>query len=102
MPHIKVLEQLQDNLQLVYRQAIDADNKLNALQQAGHGKFQAVFGKEQGFRTNSNRFLPYVKELAEELEEMKQDTELDQEGLQLMVKRLALLLQTLQAFKRKA
>ncbi|MCF1427777.1 MAG: prephenate dehydrogenase [Shewanella sp.] len=101
MPQNKVLEQLQENLQLVYRQAIDADNKLNGLQQAGHGKFQSVFADEQGFRTRSNRFLPYVKELAQELEEMKQQAELAPEDLQLMVKRLALLLKTLQAFKRQ-
>ncbi|BDM63188.1 hypothetical protein NFHSH190041_06400 [Shewanella sp. NFH-SH190041] len=101
MPYTKVLGQLKENLQLAYRQAIDADAKLNALQQAGHGKFKNVFADSLGFLTQSNRFLPYVKELAAELDEMQSD-DTGPEELELMVKRLGILLQTLQAFKKRA
>lgn len=43
MPYTKVLEQLTENLQLAYRQAIDADTRLDELQKAGMGKFSHIF-----------------------------------------------------------
>ena len=44
-----IIEQLNANLKIVYRQALDADKKLDELQQQGHGKYprvQALSGKE--------------------------------------------------------
>jgi len=97
MPYTKVIEQLTDNLQLAYRQAIDADNALDELKKAGHGKFSYVFTAEEGFSTRSNRFQPYIQELAEELNSLKQAPSAAK--LETMVRKLGLLLQTLQALK---
>ncbi|MGB0892875.1 MAG: prephenate dehydrogenase [Parashewanella sp.] len=99
MPHNKVIEQLQQNIQLAYRQAIDADTRLDALQQSGHGKFTAIFAKEQGFSTDSNRFKPYIQELVEGLEDIKQN--FVENNVETLVKKLAAVLQTLQAFKQE-
>ena len=44
-----VLDKLKDNLQLVYRKAIDADNALNQLQQQGKGKFATMFSENSPF-----------------------------------------------------
>ena len=41
-----IIEQLNTNLKIVYRQALDADKKLDELQQQGHGKFKALFGRK--------------------------------------------------------
>ncbi|MGL4474602.1 MAG: prephenate dehydrogenase [Shewanella sp.] len=100
MPYSRILEQLQQNLQLAYRQAIDADAKLDALQQAGHAKFSTIFKPEQGFTQNSKRFLPYVKDLAAEVAQFPA-IDIDTEQLQTVVKKLALVLSTLQAFKQQ-
>jgi len=99
MPYTKVMQQLKENLQLAYRQAIDCDNRLDELRKAGHGKFVAIFNEEQGFTQKSNRFLPYVQELATEFETMQESVHTAPETLEAFVKKLAMLLQTLQAFK---
>ena len=44
-----IIEKLNENLKVVYRQALDADKKLDELQQQGHGKFTALFTKDAGF-----------------------------------------------------
>ncbi|QLE87045.1 prephenate dehydrogenase [Shewanella sp. Scap07] len=102
MPHTRVIEQLKQNLQTAYRQAIDADAKLDELKKAGHGKFASIFGKQQGFSTESNRFGPYVQELAQQLTEISADNANINEQIEQFVPKLAVLLQTLQAFKNQA
>ncbi|GGI87432.1 prephenate dehydrogenase [Shewanella gelidii] len=102
MPHNKVIEQLKENLQLAYRQSIDADAKLDALKKAGHGKFAAIFTKSQGFEEDYTRFCPYVAEIAADLQTLENQAELDAEILQDVVGKLALVLQTLQAFKSQS
>ncbi len=102
MPHTKVIEQLKENLQLAYRQAIDADAKLDELKKNGHGKFTNIFAAEQGFSVSSNRFLPYVQELAEDLSQLQQQPTLDPAALETHVRQLAVLLKTLQAFKKQS
>lgn len=102
MPYTKVLQQLKENLQLAYRQAIDCDNRLDELRKAGHGKFASIFASDQGFTQQSNRFLPYVQELATEFEALQQRTHIAPDDLERFVKQLGLLLQTLQAFKQQS
>ncbi|MCL1141174.1 prephenate dehydrogenase [Shewanella gaetbuli] len=102
MPYTKVIQQLKENLQVAYRQAIDSDNRLDELQKAGHGKFVAIFNKEQGFTQNSNRFLPYVQELATEFETIQESIHTSPETLEAFVKKLGVLLQTLQTFKQQS
>lgn len=102
MPQTKVIEQLKENLQIAYRQAIDADAKLDELKKAGHGKFTSIFTAEQGFMVSSNRFLPYVQELVDDLTKLQQHTSLDPVALETLVRQLAALLQTLHAFKKQS
>ena len=66
MPHTRVIEKLKQNLQSAYRKSIDADGKLDELKKAGHVKFNRIFSADEGFTTSSNRFQPYVQELADE------------------------------------
>lgn len=102
MSYNTIFEQIQQNIQLVYRQAIDADQQLDSLKQAGHGKHKAIFTKEEGFVTESNRFKPYVAELVEEVEELKKREQPEGQVIADVVARLGVLLQTLQLFKQKA
>ncbi|NRD75612.1 prephenate dehydrogenase [Shewanella sp. VB17] len=102
MPHTRVLEQLKDNLQTAYRKSIDADGKLDELKKAGHVKFNTIFTQNEGFSTRSNRFKPYVEELANELNTISTDQPVLPAELALLVKKLGVLLQTLQAFKDQA
>ena len=59
-----IIEQLNANLKIVYRQALDADKKLDELQQQGHGKFKALFTADSGFTFEAKRFKPYVLDVA--------------------------------------
>lgn len=99
MPHSQLIEQLKENLQVAYRQAIDADAKLDELKKAGHGKFNTIFTQDEGFDARSNRFTPYVQELAHEMTQLPTDTTAMAPALEKFVRKLGVLLQTLQAFK---
>ncbi|WP_299009049.1 prephenate dehydrogenase [uncultured Shewanella sp.] len=100
MPHTQVQAQLQSNLQTAYRQAIDADKRLDELKKSGHAKFSAIFKKEQKFTTQSDRFKPYVQELATEMEALPKDKDAFAQALNQLLPKLVLLLQTLEAFKQ--
>ncbi|MEC4725515.1 prephenate dehydrogenase [Shewanella sp. D64] len=102
MPHTRVIEQLKDNLQAAYRKSIDADGKLDELKKSGHVKFNTIFTQDEGFSTRSNRFKPYVEELAIELEKMPTDAQALPAALEQFVRKLGVLIQTLQAFKDQA
>ncbi len=102
MPHTQVIEQLKASLQTAYRQAIDADTRLDELKKAGHVKFDAIFSASEGFKSKSNRFTPYVQELAADMETMIQSPESFATALECYIPKLALLLQTMQAFKSNA
>ena len=102
MPHTRVIEQLKQNLQSAYRKSIDADGKLDELKKEGHAKFNRIFTLTEGFTTNSNRFTPYVQELADELEALPTDSENMPAALEKFVRKLGVLIQTLQAFKEQS
>ena len=102
MPHTQVIEQLKASLQTAYRQAIDADTRLDELKKAGHVKFDTIFQESEGFTTKSNRFTPYVQELASDMESFTQDPESLAAALESYIPKLGLLLQTMQAFKSNA
>ena len=102
MPYTAVIQQLKENLQIAYRQAIDADTRLDDLHKAGHGKFSTIFTAEQGFSQSANRFLPYVQELATEFETIQNSTYIAPETLEGFVKKLGVLLQTMQTFMQQS
>ncbi|TMP31554.1 prephenate dehydrogenase [Pseudoalteromonas rubra] len=94
-----VIEKLNENLKLVYRQALDADKKLDELQQQGHGKFQALFSEDAGFDFAAKRFKPYVLDVAADVEALSQAEQLDEAQLKKAVFKLQQLIQLLATFK---
>ncbi|WP_100656209.1 hypothetical protein [Alteromonas flava] len=93
-------QQLNDNLQLIYRKAIDADAAIDSLQQQGKGKFTQIFAADAGFETQAKRFTPYVQELTQRIEALKtiDESELSQ-ALPAVVKQMELMFSTLAEFK---
>ncbi|MBT1450318.1 hypothetical protein KJ365_05445 [Glaciecola sp. XM2] len=99
-----VVSALNENLQIAYRKAIDADQALNTLQSDGKGKFQTIFGDETVFTSRSKRFKEYVEEVAGDVALLQQQDatlskQAQQEKLTVIVKKLQLLLTTLEQFK---
>jgi len=98
-----IIQSLSENVHVIYRKAIDADQIISRLQHDGKGKFSAIFAKNAGFNTSSRLFKPYVEELANEvlaLEQKKQDAVKEQ--LPGIVKKIELMLKTLNQFQKTA
>lgn len=97
----KIIDALNENLKLIYRKALDADANLDGLQKSGKGKFNTIFTQESGFKTSSKRFAPYVEELAEDVLNLtKANEEQLNQQLPPLVKKIELLLKTLEQFKK--
>lgn len=94
-----VEEKLQQHLQVLYRQTVDADSYLDDLRQQGKAKFQDVFADNNSFKTSSNRFQPYLQEVTENVESWQQD-KTNEELLQTIVQQLQLLTETLARLKQ--
>ncbi|AOT09873.1 hypothetical protein [Pseudoalteromonas luteoviolacea] len=94
-----IIEKLNENLKVVYRQALDADKKLDELQQQGHGKFASLFTKDAGFSFEAKRFKPYVLDVAADVDALSKSEQLDEEQLKKAVFKLQQLLQLLATFK---
>lgn len=98
-----IIQSLSENVQVIYRKAIDADQIISRLQHDGKGKFSAIFAKDAGFTTTSRLFKPYVEELANEvlaLEQKNQDAL--KEDLPSIVAKIELLLKTLNQLQKTA
>lgn len=96
----KVLASLNENMQIIYRKAVDADNALDALQKEGGGKFTAIFPQDSIFTANSKRFLPYVQEVSNDISSLNDNEDGADKRLQTIVKKIELLLSTLIEFKQ--
>lgn len=94
-----VISELNNNLKVLYRQAIDADGKLDALQQQGKGKFKTLFNDDSGFSIEAKRFKPYVLEVASEVEALSNQEDIDQALLKSVVIKMQHLHQLLASFK---
>lgn len=94
-----LLEQLDENLKELYRKALDADALLEELQQQGQANYQAIFGKAAGFIVESNRFMPYLAETAEQIAAIRQSQQFNTATLQRVVKQLQTLHKTLAEFR---
>lgn len=96
-----IFSKLAENMQLIYRKAIDADSALDQLQKDGKGKFERIFEDDAGFNTDGKRFLPYVEELALEIAALSnKDEDIVKQSLPAVVKKMELLLSTLGQFKQ--
>ncbi|MDF2177909.1 hypothetical protein P2G88_06560 [Aliiglaciecola sp. CAU 1673] len=96
-----ILEKLKENTQVIYRKALDADQTLGRLHQAGQGKFVQIFPQDAGFSVTSKRFQPYVEELAKDIAELES---LNEQGpfetkLAVVVQKMEQLFSTLSRFK---
>ena len=99
----KIQQSVQATLQTIYRQAIDADHKLDQLQQAQQGKFQAIFKPKEGFTTQAKRFGPYVEEVVNEWQSLQAFGEDEfKQALPAFVGKLQLMLSTLAQFNQTA
>lgn len=92
-----IIESIRQNLAQAHRRAIDCDAYLDALQEQGYGQFSHIFN--DAFETRSDRFLPYVEEVAKDFYQLTQLTkvQLDQvenETLSRIVSRLELIFTT--------
>ena len=98
-----IIHTLSENVQVIYRKSIDADQVISRLQHDGKGKFSAIFAKDAGFTTSSRLFKPYVEELASEVLALEQkDSKTIKEQLPNMVKKTELMLKTLNQFQKTA
>ncbi|MFD1008847.1 MULTISPECIES: hypothetical protein [Oceanisphaera] len=96
-----VTNKLNDTLKELYHQAIDADKKLAELRTKGQAKFSAVLREDSQFITHADHFMPYVAELAEELEILLTAAEEEyQDLLSRMIQKIQLLAETLSQFMR--
>ena len=95
-----VIEQLNNNLKVLYRQALDADNQLDALQKNGHGKFSALL-KDPAFTFDAKRFKPYILDIAADVETLSKQDDFDKALLKSTVIKLQKIHQLLASFNSK-
>jgi hypothetical protein len=98
-----IIQTLSENVQIIYRKSIDADQIISRLQHDGKGKFSAVFAEDAGFSTSSRLFKPYVEELANEVLGLEpKDQDAVKEQLPSLVRKIELMLKTLNKFQKTA
>jgi primosomal protein N'' len=97
-----IVSSLEENLKELYRKAIDADNRLKDLKKSGHGKFAAIFKDSNLFTAESDKFMPYLEETAEQILTLKNsDKDLSdaKDDIESIVKKLHLLHKTIADLK---
>ena len=67
----QVIEKITGNLKALYPLAQAADEQLDILKKQNKGKFTAIFQKDSVFTAHSDRFLPYMVEVAEQLASLR-------------------------------
>ena len=91
-----MFDKLKENLVIIYRKGLDADKKLDEVQQQGKGKFQFIFTTDSGFQTQSKRFAPYIEELATDVMQLELASQQKVEAdLPMVVKKMEMLFATL-------
>ena len=70
-----VLKHLQENVKIIYHKAVDADKKLMLLREQKKASFAQIFSADTAFKNHADTFLPYVEELAADLQEIQTDNE---------------------------
>ncbi len=96
-----VIQSLKQNLKVIYRKAVDADNRLRQMQQSGLGKHGRIFVEAAGFKIESRSFLPYVQELSDDIEALEQlESDEQQMALANVVKKIEHMHVTLATFNK--
>jgi len=70
-----VLKHLQENVKIIYHKAVDADKQLEQLRADKKAGFAQIFTADTAFKNHSDTFLPYVEELAADLQAIQTDDE---------------------------
>lgn len=95
-----IVEQLQENIKIIYHKAVDADKHLMVMRSQEKATFSKVFTEETIFRQHASTFLPYVEELAADLQAIETDSEDSyQKRLPEIVLKIELLFKTLNSLK---
>ncbi|EKE84557.1 hypothetical protein [Idiomarina xiamenensis] len=91
-------EKLQQHLQNLYRQVLDADQYIDDMRRQGQAKFADIFTEDSVFNVRSNKFQPYLTETTDYFQQWQNDKN-NEELLQALVQRLQLLTETLARLK---
>jgi len=95
-----VQAQLQENIKIIYHRAVDADKMLATLRQQKTAGFAHIFADDTPFTQHADTFLPYVEELAADLQAIQTDSEDHYKTrLPTLVVKIELLFKMLNAFK---
>jgi len=95
-----VQAQLQENIKIIYHRAVDADQALMELRKQKNAAFVHIFANDTPFTNHSDTFLPYVEELAADLQAIQTDNEDHYKNqLPAIIVKIELLFKTLNAFK---
>jgi len=95
-----VLKQLQENVKIIYHKAVDADKELELLREQKKAGFAQIFSADTAFKNHANTFLPYVEELAADLQEIQIDNDEHYKTIiPVLVVKIELLFKMLNAFK---
>jgi len=68
-----VLKHLQENVKVIYHKAVDADKQIELLREHNKAGFKQIFSADSAFKNHSDTFLPYVEELAADLQAIQAD-----------------------------
>jgi len=100
MSQESVIKHLQENIKIIYHRAVDADKQIELLRKHEKASFSQIFSADSVFKNHSTTFLPYVEELAADLQEIQTDNEEHYKTLiPSIVIKIELLFKTLNAFK---
>ncbi|PKF61239.1 hypothetical protein CW745_11440 [Psychromonas sp. psych-6C06] len=95
-----VLKHLQENVKIIYHKAVDADKQIALLRENKKATFKQIFAADTAFTNHSDTFLPYVEELAADLQAIQTDDEDHyQTLLPNIVVKIELLFKMLNSFK---
>lgn len=95
----QIFNHIDTNMQDIYRKAVDADKHITELKKQGMAKYSSIIDDQQLFVTKSTLFMPYVSELAQDIEHYKSDPS-DQIALTKIMKKMEQLFKLLAAFKQ--
>lgn len=89
-----VIETIRQNIALAHQQAVDCDKLIEELKTQGKGKFSAIFS--EGFTTRSDKFLPYVEEMAGHFHDLigQGQTDIPKDDLARIVQQLEIIFST--------
>ena len=93
-----VHKQLVDNISIILKKSISADQTLAKLRAEKKAGFSAIFTKDAGFKCSANTFQPYVEEVANDLIFWQKTS--DQQTLVDLVKKIEQLFTILAKFEQ--